>query len=72
MRNIFQVCYNTYKDESESRMTEKHALRNMAFSPRLFEIKLFQRMESVMYVEDGDVFVVTEGEAARHTNFYSG
>ena len=39
---------------------------------RLFEIKLYQRLESVMYVKDGDVFVITEGEAARYTNFYTG
>ena len=72
MRSIFQVCYNTYKSDTEPILTDKQATRNMKFSPRLFEVKLSQRLENVVYVEDGDVFVVTEGEAARYSNFHSG
>ena len=72
MRNIFQVCYNRYKHGTEAPLSEKQALRHLRFSPRLFEVKLAQRMENVVYVEDGDVIVIAEGEAARYCNFKTG
>ena len=72
MRNIFQACFNAYKNDSESPLTDQAALKSLKFSPRLFEIKLSQRMESTMYIEDANVFVTTEGESARFLNFHSG
>ena len=72
MRNIFQACHNVYKPDSEPPISDNCALRLMKFNPRLFEVKLSQRMVNVTYVEDVDFFVVTEGEAARWVNFRSG
>ncbi|KAI0217109.1 hypothetical protein LSAT2_030982 [Lamellibrachia satsuma] len=72
MRNIFQACHNVYKPDSEPSITDNCALRMMKFNPRLFEVKLSQRMVNVTYIEDVDFFVVTEGEAARWVNFHSG
>ena len=72
MRNIFQACHNVYKLESEPAITDNYALRTMKFNPRLFEVKLSQRMVNVTYIEDADFFVVTEGETARWVNFRSG
>ena len=36
------------------------------------EIKLSQRMEVAAFVQDANLFVITEGEAARVVNFHSG
>lgn len=72
MRNIFQACYNSYKWTGETKLSDTDALKNMKFSPRLFEIKLAERMENVVYIEDANLFAVTEGEAARFLNFRSG
>lgn len=44
----------------------------MKFSPRLFEIKLSQREETVAYYEDFDMFVLAEGDSARSYNFHTG
>lgn len=72
MRNIFLKCFNTYKSSDEPSISDSYCLNNMKFSPRLFEIKLSQRMESVAYIADCDVFVITEGEASRYYNFNTG
>ena len=72
MRNIFQACFNTYKSDPEHELSDMDSVKGMKFSPRLFEIKLSQRMESVTYIEDANLFVVAEGEAARFSNFRSG
>ena len=72
MRNVFQACFNSYKQDSESAISDKTVLKYMKFSPRLFEIKLSHRMESVAYIEDANLFIVTEGESARCVNFHSG
>ncbi|XP_070197501.1 uncharacterized protein [Littorina saxatilis] len=72
MRNIFIKCFNSCRASSESELNETWALRNMKFSPRLFDIKLFQRRETVAYFEDADMFVCAEGEAARCYNFQTG
>ncbi|KAL3860230.1 hypothetical protein ACJMK2_010384 [Sinanodonta woodiana] len=72
MRNIFLKCYNTYKTEDEPNISDSYALNNIKFSPRLFEIKLSQRLESVAYIVDCDMFVVAEGESCRSCNFNTG
>lgn len=72
MRNVFQACFNSYKQDNEAPLSDKAILKYMKFSPRLFEIKLSHRMESVAYIEDANLFVVTEGESARCLNFHSG
>ncbi|KAK0061739.1 hypothetical protein Bpfe_008654 [Biomphalaria pfeifferi] len=72
MRNIFVQCFNTCKWSNESALTEAWALRHLKFSPRLFDIKLFQRLETVAYFQDTDMFVLAEGEAARCCNFHTG
>lgn len=72
MRNIFLKCFNTYKSESESALSDSYALKHMKFSPRLFEVKLSQRMETAAYFQDTDTFVVAEGEAARCYNIHTG
>ena len=72
MRNIFQVCFNTYRTECEPEISDMESVSNMKFSPRLFEVKLAQRMESVGFIQDSNMFVVSEGEAARFLNFHSG
>ncbi|XP_067651778.1 uncharacterized protein [Haliotis asinina] len=72
MRNIFMKCFNTYKSNSEHSLSDSFALKLMKFSPRLFEIKLSQRLETVAYFEDSDTFVVAEGDAARCYNFHTG
>lgn len=72
MRNIFLKCFNTYKPSNEATISDSYCLNNMKFSPRLFEIKLSQRMESAAYISDCDLFVITEGEAARSYNFNTG
>ena len=72
VRSIFQACYNTYKTDEESNLTDLSAVKSMKFSPRLFEIKLSQRMEVAAFVQDANLFVITEGEAARVVNFHSG
>ena len=71
MRNIFQLCFNTYKSDTENKLTDAKALK-MKFSPRLFEIKLSQRVETVAFIEDANLFVVIEGDAARCLNFHTG
>ena len=72
MRNIFMKCFNTYKSESETSLSEAFALKYMKFSPRLFEVKLSERVETVAYFQDTDTFVVCEGEAARCYNVHTG
>ncbi|ESO81962.1 hypothetical protein LOTGIDRAFT_170498 [Lottia gigantea] len=72
MRNIFIKCFNTYKSEVESSISESTALKTLKFSPRLFEIKLSQRLETVVYFKETDTFLIAEGEAARCTNFHTG
>ncbi|KAH9515690.1 hypothetical protein Btru_011745 [Bulinus truncatus] len=72
MRNIFVQCFNTCKWSSEAALSEAWALRHLKFSPRLFDIKLFQRLETVAYFLDTDMFVIAEGEAARCCNFHTG
>ncbi|KAK6184719.1 hypothetical protein SNE40_007131 [Patella caerulea] len=72
MRNIFIKCFNTYKTEAESSISDSIALKQLKFSPRLFEIKLSQRLETVVYFRESDTFVIAEGEAARCTNFHTG
>ncbi|XP_064599220.1 uncharacterized protein LOC135465802 [Liolophura sinensis] len=72
MRNIFQTCFNTYKSSEESNISDSFALKYMKFSPRLFEIKLSQREETVAYYEDFDMFVLAEGDSARSYNFHTG
>jgi len=72
MRSIFQSCFNRYKSPSEPALTESSAVKYMKSSPRLFEIKLSHRMESVAYIEDANIFVVVEGESARRLNFNAG
>ncbi|CAH1779922.1 unnamed protein product [Owenia fusiformis] len=72
LRNIFQACFNTYKSENESRLSDKACLKLLKFSPRLADIKLSHRLETVMYLEEPNVFVTVEGEAARTLNFHSG
>ncbi|KAJ8303250.1 hypothetical protein KUTeg_019646 [Tegillarca granosa] len=72
MRNIFLKCFNTYKEETESTISDSYALNHMRFSPRLFEIKLSQKTESVAYFDDCDMFVIVEGEALLSLNFHTG
>ena len=72
MRNIFLKCLNTYKREEEASVSDSYCLNNMKFSPRLYELKISQRAESVAYISDCDLFVVNEGEAARSLNFNTG
>lgn len=72
MRNIFMKCFNTFRSDNEAKLAESEALKNMKFSPRLFEIKLFQRYESVAYYSDPDIFILAEGDAARCYNFSTG
>lgn len=72
MRNIFLKCFNIYKLSNEASISDSYCLNNMKFSPRLFEIKLSQRMESAAYISDCDLFVITEGEASRSYNFNTG
>ena len=72
MRNIFQVCFNKFKNPEESYLSEINALRYLKFSPRLFEIRLSHRMEGAIYVQESDMFIASEGEALRNLNFYTG
>ena len=72
MRSIFQVCYNTYKSDNETDVSDRNVLKHLVFSPRLFEIKLSQRRENVAYFQDSDTFVIAEGEACHYLNFNSG
>ena len=72
MRNVFLKCFNTYKRSEEGSISDSYCLNNMKFSPRLFEIKLSQRAESVAYISDCDLFIITEGEASRFLNFNTG
>ena len=65
-------CFNTFRSENEAKLAESEALKNMKFSPRLFEIKLFQRHESVAYYSDPDIFILAEGDAVRCYNFSTG
>ena len=66
------MCFNTYRLDTESELTDHAAMKYLNFSPRLFEIKLFQRMEQTAFFQNTDLFVVTEGETARCSNFQSG
>ena len=72
MRSIFHVCFNTYRTEAETEITDMEAVKSLKFSPRLFEIKLAHRMESVAFIQESNLFIVSEGDAARRLNFHSG
>ncbi|XP_060570065.1 uncharacterized protein LOC132728440 [Ruditapes philippinarum] len=72
MRNIFLKCYNIYKRSDEASISDSYCLNNMKFSPRLYEIKLSQRMENVAYISDCDLFIITEGEASMSYNYNTG
>ena len=72
MRNLFLVCYNKYKSDCETTVSSDDVIRWLKFSPRLYEVKLAHRMESVAYVEDANIFVITEGDTARRLNFHTG
>uniref|UniRef100_A0A0B6ZV97 FAD-binding domain-containing protein n=1 Tax=Arion vulgaris TaxID=1028688 RepID=A0A0B6ZV97_9EUPU len=72
MRNIFLKCFNTYKADSEPRLSDPIAVKHMKFSPRLFEVKLSQRLETSAYFQDSNMFVLAEGEAARCYNIHTG
>ncbi|GAB1598133.1 uncharacterized protein LOC106870828 isoform X1 [Argonauta hians] len=72
MRNIFTKCFNTFRLENETKLAESEALKNMKFSPRLFEIKMFQRQENVAYFSEPDIFILAEGDAAMCYNFSTG
>ena len=72
MRGIYQVCFNKYKSRRENKITDKIAMKYLKFSPRLFEIKLSQRLDNIAYFQDTDMFVTTEGEAASYLNFHTG
>ncbi|KAL4222882.1 hypothetical protein ACF0H5_018922 [Mactra antiquata] len=72
MRNVFLKCFNTYKSSEEASISDSFCLNNMKFSPRLYEIKISQRIESVAYISDNDLFIITEGEASRSLNFNTG
>ncbi|CAG5120133.1 unnamed protein product, partial [Candidula unifasciata] len=72
MRNIFLKCFNTYKAEGEPRLSDSIAVTHMKFSPRLFEVKLSQRLETSAYFQDSNMFVLAEGEAARCYNIHTG
>ncbi|XP_045193654.1 uncharacterized protein LOC123549549 [Mercenaria mercenaria] len=72
MRNIFLKCFNTYKRSDEASISDSYCLNNMKFSPRMYEIKLSQRIESVAYISDCDLFIITEGEASRSYNYNTG
>ena len=72
MRNIFQVCYNTYRNSNDAYLTDRQALRQLTFSPRLFEVKLSVRTECATYLQECDTFVACEGEAARYCNLHTG
>ena len=72
MRGIYQVCFNKYKTKSENVLTDKVAMKYLKFSPRLFEIKLSQRIDNVVYFQETDMFVSTEGESSTYLNFHTG
>ena len=72
MRNIFLKCFNTYKAESEPRLCDAFAIKHMTFTPRLFEVKLSQRVETTTYFKVSDMFVAAEGETARCYNIHTG
>ncbi|XP_014679134.1 PREDICTED: uncharacterized protein LOC106818982 [Priapulus caudatus] len=72
MRNIFQESFNVYRTNDESRLTDSAALHHMRFSPRLFEVRLSYRRESVAFLDELDAFVVAEGDTSRFFNFNSG
>ncbi|RUS92172.1 hypothetical protein EGW08_000025 [Elysia chlorotica] len=72
MRNIFLKCFNTYKSSSEPNLSDPLAVKYMKFSPRLFEIRLSQRVENTAYFQEPDMFVLAEGEAARCYNIHTG
>ena len=72
LRKMFQVCFNKYRDQTETYLSDKKSRTILEFSPRLFEIKYSQRMEPVGFIQKCNMFVVTKGEAARCLNFYSG
>lgn len=72
MRSVFQTCFNAYKSPEDAPLTDKEVSARLKCSARLYDIKLSQRRESVAFIEDANVFVVTEGDAARHCNFRTG
>nr|XP_006824632.1 PREDICTED: uncharacterized protein LOC100367641 [Saccoglossus kowalevskii] len=71
MRNIFQESFNAYKLKSEHRMTD-NAARSLKCSYRLFDVKLSYRRQNVMYIEEDNLVVTMEGDAARCLNLNSG
>ena len=72
MRGIFQSCYNRYRPAAEPGLSDSLAASSLKFSPRLFEIKLSDRLESVTFIEDANIFIVAEGSTARRINFNAG
>lgn len=72
MRNLFLACYNKYKSQCETTIDHEEGVKWLKFSPRLYEVKLAHRLESVAYVEDANIFVITEGDTARRLNFHTG
>ena len=71
IRNIFQESFNTYRTKGERKISDIEAL-NMRCTQRLSEIKLSTRRESIVYIQDEDIIVIVEGDAARNLNFNLG
>ena len=71
MPNIFQESFNTYRTKGERKVSDMEAL-NMRCTQRLSEIKLSTRRESIVYIQDENIIVDVEGDAARNLNFNLG
>ncbi|XP_056138154.1 uncharacterized protein si:dkey-234i14.6 [Lampris incognitus] len=71
MKNIFYQSFNAYKTDVEPRLSDL-TLHHMQCSRRLFEIQLSHRRISAAYIEEDNVAVTVEGEAARVLNFDTG
>ncbi|KAJ6666061.1 hypothetical protein lerEdw1_000965 [Lerista edwardsae] len=71
MKNIFHQSFNVYKMDIEPRVSEL-TLHHIQCSRRLFEIMLSHRRVTVAFIEDDNVVVTVEGEAARVLNFDTG
>ena len=71
MPNIFQESFNTYRTKGERKVSDMEAL-NMRCTQRLSEIKLSTRRESIVYIQDDNLIVDVEGDAARNLNFTLG
>lgn len=71
MKNIFHQSFNVYKMDIEPRVNEL-TLHHIQCSHRLLEIMLSHRRVTVAFIEDDNVVVTVEGEAARVLNFDTG